>query len=67
MAAREVRERRHGTHRLRHPRAGELEPCFEKMPLPGVPEQTLLTYTAEPGSLSDGRLRPVAGAEAFAS
>lgn len=63
--AREVREQRHGTHRLRHPLAGELELCFEKMPLPDAPEQTLLTYTAAPGSVSNERLRLLAGVGAF--
>ncbi|MFC4564760.1 helix-turn-helix transcriptional regulator [Nocardiopsis mangrovi] len=54
---REVREQPHGIHRFRHPRAGVLSLYFEKMPLPADPGQTLLTYTAEPGSPSGERLR----------
>ncbi|MBB5999875.1 transcriptional regulator with XRE-family HTH domain [Streptomonospora salina] len=62
--AREVREHLHGSHRLGHPAAGELELYFEKMPLPDARDQILLTYTAAPGSVSDERLRLLASAGA---
>ncbi|RNL84199.1 helix-turn-helix transcriptional regulator [Halostreptopolyspora alba] len=60
---REVREQPHGVHRMRHPLAGELELYFEKLPLRATPAQTLLTYTAEPGSASEERLRALAATD----
>ncbi|WP_067974075.1 helix-turn-helix transcriptional regulator [Nocardiopsis trehalosi] len=58
--ARLVREEAHGVHRFRHPEAGELALYFEKLPLPADPDQMLLVYTPEPGSVSEARLRSLA-------
>jgi transcriptional regulator with XRE-family HTH domain len=40
----------HGTMRLHHPVVGPLELAYEALPVPGAPEQVLITYSAEPGS-----------------
>jgi hypothetical protein len=44
--------RLHATGRkaIHHPTVGDLDLPFEFLPLPGDPGQSLLTYTAEPGS-----------------
>ncbi|MFI6579388.1 helix-turn-helix transcriptional regulator [Nocardiopsis sp. NPDC050513] len=60
--AREVRERPHGTHRLRHPWVGELTLDFEKTVLPADDGQVLMTYSAAPGSVSEERLALLASA-----
>ncbi|WP_017623029.1 helix-turn-helix transcriptional regulator [Nocardiopsis chromatogenes] len=52
-----VAERVHGTHTFRHPRAGELSLRYEKLPLPADPGQTLLLYSAAPGSPAEEGLR----------
>lgn len=39
-----------GRKTIHHPDVGELDLPFEFLPLPGDPGQSLLTYTAEPGS-----------------
>lgn len=41
--------------RLLHPRVGPLEVSYEKLALP-ADDQMLITYHAEPGSESEGRL-----------
>jgi transcriptional regulator with XRE-family HTH domain len=39
-----------GRKLIHHPTVGDLDLPFEFIPLPGDPDQNLLTYTAEPGS-----------------
>lgn len=45
-----VREHVNGSKRLHHPTVGDLDLPFEFLPLPGDPDQNLLTFLAEPGS-----------------
>lgn len=47
-----VYQRTHGSKRLRHPIVGELTVDYETFMLPGDPDQTLFTYTTEPGTSS---------------
>ena len=56
-ARHDVQEKAHGTKRFRHPVVGDLELHYETLSLPGSPRQTLVTYTAEPGSPSATALR----------
>jgi hypothetical protein len=49
-AAHHVRIHTTGTKRFHHPVVGDLELAFESFPLAADPSQSLLTYTAEPGS-----------------
>ncbi|MPZ81578.1 MAG: helix-turn-helix domain-containing protein [Actinophytocola sp.] len=58
--AREVRERDHGTKRIRNPEVGELVLTYEAFALPTDPEQRLCTYTAPKGSVAEERLRTLA-------
>ncbi|WNV91474.1 helix-turn-helix transcriptional regulator [Umezawaea sp. Da 62-37] len=51
-AAHEVWTVPYGTMRLDHPRVGPLELAYEALPVPGAPEQMIITYSAEPGSPS---------------
>jgi hypothetical protein len=46
--------------RFHHPVVGDLELAFESFPLAADPSQSLLTYTAEPGSPSQHTLRLLA-------
>jgi hypothetical protein len=46
--------------RLDHPQVGPLELAYEALPVPGAPEQVLITYSAEPGSPSESKLRQLA-------
>jgi transcriptional regulator with XRE-family HTH domain len=59
-AAHDVRLHISGTKHLKHPLVGELELAFEALELPGDPGLSLLTYSAEPGSRSEARLRELA-------
>jgi transcriptional regulator with XRE-family HTH domain len=59
-ARHDVKEKTHGTKRLRHPIVGELTVSYETLALPGDGDQMLVTYTAEPGSESDTALRLLA-------
>jgi hypothetical protein len=59
-AAHHVRIHTTGTKRLHHPVVGDLELAFETFPLAADPGQSLLTYTAEPGSPSQDALRLLA-------
>jgi hypothetical protein len=45
-----------GVKRLHHPLVGDLDLPFESFPIPGEPTQSLLVYTAEPGSPSQDAL-----------
>jgi transcriptional regulator with XRE-family HTH domain len=56
-ARHDVREKSHGIKRYRHPLVGELELHYEALRLPGDDRQSLVTYTAEPGSPSETALR----------
>ena len=47
-----VRQRTHGSKRLRHPLVGELTVEYETLTLPGDPDAVLYVYTAEPDSPS---------------
>ena len=59
-AAHHVRIHTTGVKRLHHPVVGDLELAFETFPLAADPGQSLLTYTAEPGSPSQDALRLLA-------
>lgn len=63
----DVREKAHGTKRLRHPIVGELTLAYESLALPGDGDQTLFVYTAEPGSDSETALRLLGSAAQPAS
>ena len=49
-AAHDVRIHTSGVKLLHHPVVGDLDLPFESVPLPADPNQSLLIYTAEPGS-----------------
>ncbi len=55
-AAHHVRIHTTGVKLIHHPVAGDLELAFESFPLAADPSQSLLTYTAEPGSPSQDAL-----------
>ncbi|HEX5202805.1 MAG TPA: helix-turn-helix transcriptional regulator [Actinoplanes sp.] len=61
-AAHDVLIRHDGVKRLRHPDVGHLELTFQSLdlPLPGRAVHNLITYTAEPGSASEERLKVLA-------
>ncbi|WP_188195680.1 helix-turn-helix domain-containing protein [Nonomuraea sp. SYSU D8015] len=58
--AHEVRRKSHGVLRFNHPLVGELTLSYETFPLLDDPDQTLVTYHAEPGSESATALRLLA-------
>ena len=55
-AAHHVRIHATGVKLIHHPVVGDLELAFESFPLAADPSQSLLTYTAEPGSPSQDAL-----------
>jgi transcriptional regulator with XRE-family HTH domain len=55
-AAHHVRIHTAGVKLIHHPVVGDLELAFESFPLAADPSQSLLTYTAEPGSPSQDAL-----------
>jgi transcriptional regulator with XRE-family HTH domain len=59
-AAHDVRIHTTGMKLLHHPVVGDLELEFESFALPGDPGQSLLTYTADPGSPSQDALNLLA-------
>jgi transcriptional regulator with XRE-family HTH domain len=59
-AAHDVRIHTTGVKRLHHPVVGDLDLPFETFPLGADPSQSLLTYTAEPGSPSQDALNLLA-------
>jgi hypothetical protein len=59
-AAHNVRIHTTGVKLLHHPVVGDLDLPFESFPLPGDSGQSLLTYTAEPGSPSQDALNLLA-------
>jgi transcriptional regulator with XRE-family HTH domain len=56
----QVSQRAHGQVHLRHPVGGEMALAFEALIMPDSDNQVLLTYTPEPGSPSEARLRLLA-------
>jgi transcriptional regulator with XRE-family HTH domain len=59
-AAHDVRIHTTGVKLLHHPVVGDLELAFDTFPLGADPSQSLLTYTAEPGSSSQDALNLLA-------
>ncbi|NYH91104.1 helix-turn-helix domain-containing protein [Actinopolymorpha rutila] len=59
-AAHDVRHHRSGLKRFRHPVVGEIAVSFEAMELTADAGLTMTTYTAEPGSPDEERLRLLA-------
>ncbi|MGX1548762.1 helix-turn-helix domain-containing protein [Streptomyces adustus] len=59
-ATHDVKEKSHGTKRMRHPLVGDLALSFETFGLVDDGEQHLITYHAEPGSASAEALRLLA-------
>jgi transcriptional regulator with XRE-family HTH domain len=59
-ARHDVREKVSGVKRYHHPLVGPLELHYETLALPGDDHQTLVTYTAAPGSPSETALRMLA-------
>ncbi|GAA3723432.1 helix-turn-helix domain-containing protein [Streptomyces tremellae] len=59
-AAHHVAVRGAGTHTIRHPRVGELTLDWAALVSTAVPSQQLFSWTAEPGSDSEARLRALA-------
>ena len=59
--AHNVRIHTTGVKVIHHPVVGDLELPFESFPLAADPSQSLLTYTAEPGSPSQAGLSLLAG------
>lgn len=59
-ARHDVRLHTSGVKRIHHPVVGDLELPYEATPLGGDPGQTLLMYTAEPGTASEDSLRMLA-------
>lgn len=55
-AGQSVREKAHGTKRVRHPLVGDLDLRYEALRLPDDPDQVVMAYTAEPGSPSEQAL-----------
>jgi transcriptional regulator with XRE-family HTH domain len=55
-ASHDVRLHRTGAKRLHHPVVGDLDLSFETFPVAGDTQQSLVTYTAEPGSPSQDAL-----------
>jgi transcriptional regulator with XRE-family HTH domain len=56
-ARHDVREKTHGTKRMRHPLVGPLTLLYETLGLRGDADQILIAYLAEPGSESETALR----------
>jgi transcriptional regulator with XRE-family HTH domain len=56
----DVREKTYGSKRFQHPLVGPLTLEYESLALPGDADQTLVVYTAEPGSESETALRLLA-------
>ena len=60
-AEHDVRERTHGTKRYRHPLVGDVTVEYETLRLADDSDQSLVIYTAEPGSPSETALQLLAG------
>jgi transcriptional regulator with XRE-family HTH domain len=59
-ARHDVRFHRSGSKRMLHPLVGELTLSYERLELPADPGLAIVTYSAEPGSRSEERLRELA-------
>lgn len=59
-AAHDVHTHGSGTKLFRHPVVGEVSVAYEELMLSAEPGRALITYTAEPGSTSEERLRLLA-------
>lgn len=59
-AAHDVRYHRSGVKRLNHPIVGEIELVYEAFELPADPGLQMSTYTAEPGTASEDKLKMLA-------
>ena len=59
-ASHDVRFHRSGTKRFHHPLVGDLTLAYESLDLPADEGLTIVTYSAEPGSASETRLRELA-------
>ncbi|MDQ0726483.1 hypothetical protein QFZ21_001483 [Microbacterium sp. W4I20] len=59
-AAHDVRYHRSGVKRLRHPIVGEIELVYESFELPADAGLQMSTYTAEPGTPSEDKLKMLA-------
>ncbi|WP_328918570.1 helix-turn-helix transcriptional regulator [Streptomyces jietaisiensis] len=59
-AEHDVKEKSHGVKRMRHPLVGDLTLSFETFRLVDDPDQSFVTYHAEPGSPSAEALRLLA-------
>jgi transcriptional regulator with XRE-family HTH domain len=55
-----AKKKTHGVKRISHPVAGELHLAYETLALPDDPGQSLITYTAPPGSETAERLAVLA-------
>jgi hypothetical protein len=55
-----VRFHRSGTKRMHHSLVGDLTLAYERLELPADPGLAIVTYSAEPGSASEERLRELA-------
>ncbi|WP_338699497.1 helix-turn-helix transcriptional regulator [Streptomyces sp. Q6] len=53
----QVKEKTYGAKRVTHPVAGELSLPYETLTVSGDPDQSLVVYTPEPGSVTEERLR----------
>jgi transcriptional regulator with XRE-family HTH domain len=59
-ARHDVRFHRSGTKRINHPLVGELTLAYERLELPADAGLAIVTYSAEPGSVSEDRLGELA-------
>jgi transcriptional regulator with XRE-family HTH domain len=59
-ARHDVRFHRSGTKRIHHPLVGDLTLVYERLELPADPGLAIVTYSAEPRSTSEARLRELA-------
>ncbi|GAA3576776.1 helix-turn-helix transcriptional regulator [Kribbella ginsengisoli] len=59
-AKQDVRQKTSGTTRFNHPQVGPLTLNYEKLALPGAPNQMLITYHATPGTPSHDKLQLLA-------
>ncbi|MEU6843750.1 helix-turn-helix transcriptional regulator [Streptomyces sp. NPDC046716] len=57
----QVKRKTAGAKRMLHPVVGELDMPYETLTVAGEPDQSLVVYTPEPGSVTADRLRTLAG------
>src|SRR5699024_12253210 len=56
-AKHDVRQHREGLKRIHHPVVGDLELDYQAMDLPANPDWCMFPFTAEPGSVTEERLK----------